>query len=394
MAKHSRIIIPLALSTMLTVVIGYSIFRAHASEVSTTSLLNDANLKAYYRLETNGTDTQGNYNLTLNGSPTFTTGKYGDGMNLGTSNTSTYAEIGNNLGITNGAITISLWVKLNNELQSGSWGLAGKGSVTNYVEYYIDYDYNSGTRQIRFRRVPMYGGAEVVQSYNISLGTTVWHHIVLDYDGSTLYGYVDNNKTAGISASGNGISTAANHFTIGAHNEVGISNYASAIFDDVAVFNRALTDQEVALLQAPDEVTLTAVRTTDKDVSSSDTPQSDDQLKLTLQPKTYIIDGVIFAKSANVAPGIKFDLSATSASSLTIGYIAANDSINTGGILTATGSTATVLATANSAIPIHLSGTVTMSAYGDLMFQWAQNISDGDAITVMKGSYLRAQAAE
>jgi hypothetical protein len=96
------------------------------------------------------------------------------------------------------------------------------------------------------------------QLYNVDLGTTAWHHIVLTYDGTTLYGYVDNNKTAGVAASGNGTSSVLNHFTIGAHNENGITNYASAQFDDVAVFNRALTDQEVSTLFAHDTVALSA----------------------------------------------------------------------------------------------------------------------------------------
>ncbi len=201
-----------------------------------------------------------------------------------------------------------------------------------------------------------------------------------------MYGYVDNVKTADLAASGNGSSGSSDNFTLGAQYYGSPTELASAIIDDVAVFNRALNDTEVGSLY----YSLGARRTEDKTITSNATPQPDGQLTLALGNKSYAVDGVIFAKSTNGAPGIKFDLSATSASTFTIGYIAVNDTIHSGGVLTATGSTAIVPATANAAIPIHISGTVTMSQAGNLIFEWAQNVSDADAMTVMKGSYLRA----
>jgi hypothetical protein len=392
MIQHPRIVIPIVLFlAVITAGIGYSVYRAHAFELITTSLINDANLKAYYQLEASGTDQKGNYNVTLYNTPTFVPASWGNGMDLGTSNTNKYAEIGNNMGITNGAITISLWVKLNTEVDgtSQSFGLAGLGNSRTYNEYWIDYEYNSGTRRVQFRRSRQMVN-QAVQYYNIALGTSQWHHIVLTYDGTTLYGYVDSHKTEGVAASGNGTSSVYNHFTIGAHNELGPQFYASATFDDVAVFNRALTDQEVGSLYVADTLKLAALRTADRSISSSATAQADDQLTLSLAHRTYTIEGIIFAKSTNASPGIKFGFSATSASSLAIGYMALSDSVQSGGMLTAAGTTAVVPATANAAIPIRISGTVDMSQAGNLIFEWAQSVSDDDAMTVMKGSYLRA----
>lgn len=390
MTKHFRIIIPIALCAILAIAIGYSIFRVHASEVSSISLANDANLVAYYRLEdTTGKDNKNSYDLTLHGSPSIVAAQFGNGLDTGNPNISTYAEVNSNLGITkNGPVSISAWVKMKQEITSSTWGIAGVGISSGNIEYEIKYVYNAGTRQVVFNRNKMWVGNDD-STYNIDLGTS-WHHLVLVYNGTYIYGYVDGAPSTTISSTADGDHGATNHFTMGASNQGGLGEYGSYVIDDVSVFSKALTEAEVASLYAAENIKLAALKTADSSITSNTTPQTDTQLTLSLGHKTYTIDGIIFAKSSNSAPGIKFDFTSTSASFIAIGYSAVGDTIHTGGMLTATASTAVVPATANGTIPIRLSGTVSMYTAGDLALQWTQNLSSSDAMTVMKGSYLRA----
>ncbi len=155
MNKHSRITIPIALCAIASLVIGYSVLRVRAREVASTSLKDDANLKAYYQLETDGRDRQGNYDLTLINTPTFVGAKHGNGMNLGTSNTNTYANVTSTLGITGGAMSMSLWVKLNTEISGDGtvYAFAHQGDASTNVEYLISYALQSGVKYLRFYRI-------------------------------------------------------------------------------------------------------------------------------------------------------------------------------------------------------------------------------------------------
>jgi len=66
------------------------------ARTAATSLFQDANCKAYYNLE-DLVDLKGGFNLTNYNSVTFTSAKFNNGSNLGTSNSTKYLEIANNL---------------------------------------------------------------------------------------------------------------------------------------------------------------------------------------------------------------------------------------------------------------------------------------------------------
>lgn len=142
---------------------------------------------------------------------------------------------------------------------------------------------------------------------------------------------------------------------------------------------------------------LVAVRQSNKSISSSIAPVHDGQLLLGLEAnKSYMIEGVIFATSTNATPDIKIAFSSSSVSSMIIGYTASSgdgqgQGEHSGGALMSLQSTGVVAVGANTPIPVQIGGTVTMSSAGGyLFFDWAQNSSNAAAVTVLKGSYLRA----
>lgn len=219
-------------------------------EINANWLLSDANLQGYWRLESDGSDeTANNYDLTEVGSPSHSSAKFGNGLDLGTSNSSKYSYISNDLGITGGTIVMSAWVKLTTEISAGNYVFVGQCDNGNKVINEIRYDYNSGNRQIVFvREKAGVGVGEVI--YPISMGTTDTFHLLYWYDGTNLKGYVNGVLVGTTATSGNGTSIDRfDRFYIGArYNQSTASLFSSAIIDDVAVFNRALSDYEVKAL--------------------------------------------------------------------------------------------------------------------------------------------------
>jgi len=213
-----------------------------ATEFNSLSLRNDANLKAYYRLENTSEEVQA-ITITNNNSVAFNAAQFSYGADFGSSNTNKSLVATNDLGITGGAMSIALWIKLSAEISSGTWVFASQGDAGNDVHYIIEYQYNSGTRRMAFHRFKGPSTFDTL-TYNITLGTSSWYHIALTYDSSTVRGYINGSEVgSGTSSSGNGTSGGVDSVSIGAS---WIPDaHTSAIIDDVVFFDDALTAAEV-----------------------------------------------------------------------------------------------------------------------------------------------------
>jgi hypothetical protein len=340
----------------------------------------------------------------------------------------------------NNAWTVEAWVKLRTNNQYGvtvGWGTEVQDSKES-IDVYCGSNGNSPGKMSVYTQ-----GSGPTSYSNTTIPTGEWHHCAVTWDGTNIRYYLDGQSDGSTvftyAPTLNLTLTGAAH--LGAmHYPGGVGDYFDGLTDEVRVWDVARTQSEIGgnmynfdlqpssslvaywkldgdysdtsgndhTLNAYNSPTfssdipawhgLTARKTTDQSVSSNTNPAPDNQLVLGLGAlKTYIIDGVIFAKSANATPDLKFDFSATSASVLTVGYIASDGTTGnsqnlSGGALLGSQNTGTVSVGANTPIPIHISGTVVMSgSAGDMVFEWAQNTSNANAVTVMKGSYLRAQ---
>jgi hypothetical protein len=224
---------------------------SQGSEINTNKLKTDSNLKAYYRFESGAltTDSSSNgYTLTNNNTVAEGTGKFGGGADQGTSNTTKSFSILDSLGVAGtSSLSISFWIKLNTEITTGTQTVCTHLSNTGADRYFeCYYDYNGGN--IRLRLDPSNNGTTTA-IVNGALGTTAWHHIVLirDVTAGTSRIWV-NNVPGATQANGTTGGGNTNKFSIGA-NPAG-SGETSAIFDDLAVFNRALSAEEVRSLYA------------------------------------------------------------------------------------------------------------------------------------------------
>lgn len=219
-------------------------------ELYSTSLYSDANLVAYYRLEdaTDSQDQGTDYDLTNNNSVTFSSAKFNNGANLGTTNTNKDLSVGNAVSLTaTGAFTISCWVKLNTEIGAGAtWSFIGQFiGGTPMRRTTIDVEYTGANRTIQFTHQ---GRTDVIKyiNYTQTMGTSNWYYLVSTYAGGStgniFSGYVNGNLVGTTTSNYNGTYSAADMTTIGSYYHI---QYSSATVDDCAVFSRALSATEI-----------------------------------------------------------------------------------------------------------------------------------------------------
>lgn len=213
-----------------------------ALEIQTTQLRGSANLKHYWRLHDLIAEV-GGVTLTNNNSVGFSSAQFANGADFGSANSSKYLSTTNDLGIAGGASSYSLWIKLNAEITSLEWVFFIQADAGTNTAFFIRYAYNAGSPQLQYVRRKT-GGTDTVITINGALGTSVWHHLVLTYDGATLSNYKDGVLGTTASVSGNGVSGAVDGFIMGATQVP--DSYTSAIVDDFSVFDRALTATEIS----------------------------------------------------------------------------------------------------------------------------------------------------
>lgn len=204
-------------------------------------------LVAYYKLDSGAltTDSVGSFTLTNTNSVGEGTAKLGTASaDFGTANTNKRLQISNDLGTDGASITMSFWVKMNTEIGSGIQSFVQHGGATSFVNDWVGYDYNAGTRRLGWNRQKQNVSNNTFY-YNVTLGTTNWHHIVYTYDGTTMKGYYNGIEVVSQALSGNGISVAIDSFTIGHDLGQVYAGYASALIDEVGVWTRAITGNEV-----------------------------------------------------------------------------------------------------------------------------------------------------
>lgn len=222
------------------------------SEAEVTALYNSGNgisdyltlaAVSYWKLDEssgNASDSVGSNTLTNNGTSTYTTSKINNGIDFGASNSTKSAKFAGNLGIAGtGDLTISCWVKLNTEIGSGTYDFATHRSQLTADRYInLAYEYNSGTRRLKIN------AAGTAITYEQTLGTSNWYHLVVTRSSSNIVMYMNGSSVATGSQGSAGASS--DYFALGY--DGGASEYSSSIQDEVGIWNRALTSTEVTAL--------------------------------------------------------------------------------------------------------------------------------------------------
>lgn len=206
-------------------------------------------LVGYWGFNGNANDQSGNSNNgTVNGA-TLTTDRFGnsngaysfDGVN-------DYILVNNNASLCPIVYSISAWVKPNGYYINGQDEanyILGKGVDFNVGHYSLHY--NSFNRKARASINTVSNGLYVDSNSNINLND--WVHLVSTWDGNTLKIYVNGILENSIYSPNNvqGVNSENLYFGTMAGNSTW-PYWLNGKIDDIAIYNRALTQQEITNL--------------------------------------------------------------------------------------------------------------------------------------------------
>lgn len=205
-------------------------------------------LGVYPLKESSGTrvdSTSNAFNLSQNNTVGNDTGVIGNAADFGSANSVNSLSIDNNLGILGGICSISFWVKLNSEIESGVFRFFEINNNTDHVSFTVDYQYNSGNRRLLWRRDKTGAAATDFVELDGALGTSNFYKIDLDYDGTTLRGYVNGAFVGDVAASGNGSpQSSTNRFVLGLGRALS-NNPASIDIDNFRIRNTTRTYEQI-----------------------------------------------------------------------------------------------------------------------------------------------------
>jgi hypothetical protein len=137
------------------------------------------------------------------------------------------------------AVTVEAWIK--SSVGKSNLGVITKGPYT------LDYDYmlyltGDGTN-VSFYMKDSAGNYDYVGG-NFSWSDGVWHHYVGMFDGDWLYIYIDSALKFSKNTALTNIRNSTNPLLIGR----GWGNFLNGIIDDVRIYNRALSADEIKAL--------------------------------------------------------------------------------------------------------------------------------------------------
>ncbi|MFC1576337.1 LamG-like jellyroll fold domain-containing protein, partial [Candidatus Omnitrophota bacterium] len=194
---------------------------------------------SYWNLDGNANDSIGANHGTLEGNPTWTTGKVGDALIF--DGTDDYINVGDDisLSITGDPLTISMWMETNvlpgpayNAILFGSDELYGYGFYLKKSSY-----------ELALGKV----GTNEVYSADAVSDTGNWHHVAVVYDSDNVYFYIDGNSDSSNPHAYSSTYDAGKHYDIGARGGANRDYYNGKI-DEVAVWDRALSETEITTL--------------------------------------------------------------------------------------------------------------------------------------------------
>ncbi len=208
-------------------------------------------LVAYYPFCGNANDASGNGNNGLVSGATLTTDRFGisnKSYAFNGSNSYILVPHSNSIGISN-IITLSSWIKLTNAANGLTQTIISKGVQSSYWNYGISTTNNG---------IAVYNYTEYGVGSLKNLSSQEWHHIVfaIDQTKNTMVEFIDGEKQSTFyNVNTNTITTSFQNLINScctANLSIGKNSEGQAFFngtiDDLAIWNRALTDSEVLTL--------------------------------------------------------------------------------------------------------------------------------------------------
>lgn len=247
-----KILLSLILLAQLLVPFKFGVFPVQAAiELSSYSTLyNDANLLAYWKLE-NTNDEKGTYNLTNTNSVAFNAAKFNNGADFGSTNSTKMLSYSGTIGGANDDRTMCVWIKPTYYATNGDSSPMAVSYTTENVGYHFRVYNNTqvpgGLTQF-FRQNYCSPGSTAV-TYATDLVDGNWHMICGVRSSTSIYLYIDGvNRGSAGAGSGTGTCAGVNGFSFsGDGSSTSDSDrMMSGLIDDASYFTRALSDSEIS----------------------------------------------------------------------------------------------------------------------------------------------------
>lgn len=139
-----------------------------------------------------------------------------------------------------GAITISAWI-YPHSISTVNWQMVVGRWADSDNSYYL------GIANDERLHLSLYTPEWDTATGNTTIVPYNWYHIVGTYDGANMVLYLNGANNGGKAQSGN-INDSENNLTIGASTKSTSETYFDGIIDEVRIYNRALTAQEIQRL--------------------------------------------------------------------------------------------------------------------------------------------------
>ncbi|UCD50049.1 MAG: discoidin domain-containing protein, partial [Phycisphaerales bacterium] len=199
-----------------------------------------ANLVAHYALNGDVTDASGNgYNGTANGDPIYGAGMDGQAIELdGADDYVVVAGVGIDVGM---ARTVSGWAKASATGINAWTGVFGfTGPSGNGGHFDIEAVGDTADTTLGYYGVHRYGWERDIRPIDLE-----WHHLAATFDGETVAWYGDGLIVGSVAVAAADV-TPPGQVHIGKREDN--DNYFPGLLDEVRVYNRALSAEEIAWL--------------------------------------------------------------------------------------------------------------------------------------------------
>lgn len=186
-----------------------------------------------------------NHGILVNG-PLWVDGKYGKALEFDGASNYVKVEDSSSLHMTD-AVTVMAWTRVDGatgdyQIICARWYGYGGEAILSFV---LEFRPDGNTPWFRVRTTS--NDQAAISNRSIAYGE--WAHIAGTYDGNIVRIYVDGALVGSTSLSGP-INLGVQPIVIGAHSSAGDRNFFKGAIDNVMVYNRALTAEEVQAVYA------------------------------------------------------------------------------------------------------------------------------------------------
>ncbi|MDP6845898.1 MAG: LamG domain-containing protein [Candidatus Nanoarchaeia archaeon] len=207
------------------------------SEFETGEGSYDENLIAYYQFENNSFDSSGKgYDGTNNGGIFDSDSKVGS-YSLSLDGSSSYVALPSEINLSGSSTTIAFWFKANNV--NGLGRFISKANGVQDDEHWWKVGLNNSQLEGLLKT-----SSSTSQIIGGSLSTETWTHGVMIYNGSEMRLYVDGSQVAMQVKTGAIDVDDSIEIWIGANPDG--TNYYDGLIDDLRIYNRSLSNEEIA----------------------------------------------------------------------------------------------------------------------------------------------------